>query len=220
MSDSKGNNKDLLGDLEKIQNILNQSPSNGSSKDAPLNDEDCNALPLNQDKNQPDIPTLSDIVSEEPNSESDSTSGQTTPEAEPHSADQDKHNNPFIPYEAIDRFNKERSSMRNFAAEVMQAAQQGMENSQVDSFDLFKYSKTHHVASTSNNSNKANLDTPGLASQENKFPPKNMIKLPSDTEISEIVDDIIDEYRPVLEEALKESLTEFIKNSLQDNSKK
>lgn len=198
MKDSKDSKKSLLGDLEKIQKLLN---SEASSKET-------------DQSGAPDIPLLSDVVSGQSDAKVDDQNSAAPAEKK----GKPKNNNPFIPYEAIDRLNKERSSMRNFAAEVMQAAQQGIEKPPIDGFDLFKYSKNAPKPEVKTETQLDSLSPtepetpPGIQSK----PVAAVIKLPSDTEIQSLVDEVMDEYRPIMEKALRKSLTEFIKQSLKD----
>jgi len=245
MSDSDKNKKDLLGDLENIKHLLNDDEK--SSDETSLEDlfqlpDDTSAPPIIDEKvdisntrsseqNDQDIPLLSDVVPQdetpsntEPPQDTENTEYKSNPENNaPAPLSSIGNDNPFIPYEAIDRLKQERKSMRNFAAEVMEAAQQGIHKNELDQFDLFKYSKkapdTTSESSVNENltpptSNKTQLSD---AASAPNCAPETLIPMPNEQQMVELIEQVIEDHRPLLEEALKDALSDFIKKSIQNS---
>lgn len=239
MSASGKDKKDLLGDLENIKNLLDDA----SLESTPASFDE------NTANNIEDIPLLSDVVpkgntskpslpstpdsaskqaipekhkqfeqSETPsantNEEMLTDSTQSAPEAAPKKPPTSINSNPFIPYEAINKLKKERQSMKNFAAEVMQAAQQGLSKNDLDQFDLFKYSRT---------SKPTKGDTPSVSQPEEEKTSSETPTLPrppSDAQLESMVNQVINDCRPALEEAMRDALLAFYKNQIEQDSSK
>jgi hypothetical protein len=244
MSAADKDKKNLLSDLENIKDLLDDPSDSTEPPRTPS-----------------DIPVLSDVVPPSEHSPVNQASETSTdnsvtknavtnnPAAKNPRTTPDKPN-PFIPYDAINKLKKERQSMRNFAAEVMQAAQQGIHKSELDSFDLFKYSKnstshdtsvsnTKQCSSTEKNSAQdtvqsspqntaqsttqratSNTDDSGLVSPRkpeavNALPHKEIqLQAPDEFQLQAMINDVIEAHRPLLEEALKDALTNFYQEQL------
>jgi len=245
MSDSDKDKKDLLGDLENIKHLLNDDKS---SDETPQEDlfqlpNDASAPPIIDEKVDPasinpstqddqDIPLLSDVVpikdTSDNNQQNEDEQAKESLDAENSSSasfNSLSNDNPFIPYEAIDKLKQERKSMRNFAAEVMEAAQQGIHKNELDKFDLFKYSKKtantneppslSEEATSPDNSDKPLTDTGEAAPS---VVPETLIPMPNEQQMAELIEQVIEDHRPLLEEALKDALSDFIKKSIQNNT--
>jgi len=247
MSDSDKDKKDLLGDLENIKHLLNDNEK--SSEEDSLEDlfqlpDDASAPSIIDEKvdtsttsaseqNDQDIPLLSDIVPQDETSsntehiqDTENTEYTSDPENNASAPSSSIGNdNPFIPYEAIDRLKKERKSMRNFAAEVMEAAQQGIHKNELDQFDLFKYSKkapdTTSASSVNEDLTPPKSNKTQLSDDASSVPtcaPETLIPMPNEQQMAELIEQVIEDHRPLLEEALKDALSDFIKKSIQNNT--
>lgn len=216
MSTSGKGKKDLLGDLENIKDLLGDASY----------DNDLSASDQESSNNLDDIPLLSDVVPQEQSEKEGSSPSSATANlstnsnlainaSEEQSAPEAAENNtvksnPFIPYDAINKLKEERQTMKNFAAEVMKAAQQGISKNELDQFDLFKYSR----------STKPEIPPTSEVSKE-EAPSQTDTKqpaAPSEMELEVIINQVIEDYRPVLEEAMRDALLAFYKNESEKDS--
>ncbi|MFC3150189.1 hypothetical protein ACFOEK_04055 [Litoribrevibacter euphylliae] len=216
MSTSGKGKKDLLGDLENIKDLLGDTSIDSTPSTSNQESSD----------NLDEIPLLSDVVPQDKSEKKSSSpssatanrptnSNLATNASEKQSTSEAAENNtiksnPFIPYEAINRLKEERQTMKNFAAEVMKAAQQGISKNELDQFDLFKYSRStkREIPPTSEVSKK---EAPSQTDTKQPAPPSEM-------EIEVIINQVIEDYRPVLEEAMRDALLAFYKNESEKNS--
>lgn len=230
MNAPKKDKKDLLGDLENIKDLLDSSsPGDDSFDETALSDSQ--SL-----EHTADIPLLSDVVPLESQTVPEHTTNtpeKTGPSSDPHQPDVNEEiprpadaskANPFIPYEAINKLKQERKSMRNFAAEVMEAAQLGMAKKDLDQFDLFKYSQASKTSQSNEipnhhadiKSDQFDENTPGIPTSKTLTP--SSITPPTEEQLNVIIDEVIESHRSLLEEALRDALHSFYEQSLNKNA--
>jgi len=105
--------------------------------------------------------------------------------------------------------------MKNFAAEVMQAAQNGISKNELDQFDLFKYSRATKLTEqphTAPAQQPASEENDGIS--EESTPSLDL----SELELESVINQVIKDYRPVLEEAMRETLLNIYKSKIDNDS--
>ena len=142
-----------------------------------------------------------------------------TPIEAPTQSAKPKQNNPFIPYDAINRLKNERKNIRNFAAEAIEAAKQGLNNqTHLNDFDLFKYSEQPDIKASTEDASRANTKPSIKESTLTSAQPP--IPKPDQATLNVMIERIIEEQRPKIEAELRSLLENHFNELFNSQDKK